>query len=537
MCGIAGYIGTNVISQNKINNCLDKMKRRGPDSQNFYNFEHESGKKIYLLHSRLSIIDLEERSNQPFIKNPHVLVFNGEIYNYIEVRNTLKIEKTEFTTSSDTEVLLEAIIKYDYNALNKLEGMWSFAYYNELSNKFFLSRDRFGEKPLYFYRDNEGFYFASEVKFISALAGKKFKVNYNQISRYLINGYKSLYKKPETFFEEIYEVKPGTVLEIAIDNTIKSFSYWNPQFEQNNKMSLQEAIEGTNEALINSMKLRLRADVPLAFCMSGGIDSNSLISIAKKILNYDVCGFTILNSDERYDEKELVEYSVKELGIKHIGIPVNTSNFLSNLKNLIKYHDAPIYTISYYAHWLLMESVKNYGFKISISGTAADELFTGYYDHYIMHLYELNQKDQNLFDINLANWKKHIKPVVRNPILSNPFTFLENPMQRDHIYFNSKEFSTYLKEDFFEAFEEVTYNNTLLRNRMLNEMFHEVIPVILHEDDLNAMFFSIESRILTKSFFIFCHILKVSFTKSASFFSEYSASITNKRISFLASSL
>ena len=179
-------------------------------------------------------------------------------------------------------------------------------------------------------------------------------------------------------------------------------------------ISLERAISETREKLIDAVKIRLRSDVPLGFCMSGGIDSNSLISIAKRIFNYNVEGFTIINTDERYDEKEIIEQSAKELKIKHHKVFLDRKNFLSNLKNLVKHHDAPVYTITYYVHWLLMKAFKDNNFKISLSGTAADELFSGYYDHhnfYLASLYESNKKFKNALDF----WKMTTQNIVRNP--------------------------------------------------------------------------------------------------------------------------
>jgi asparagine synthase (glutamine-hydrolysing) len=258
-------------------------------------------------------------------------------------------------------------------------------------------------------------------------------------------------------------------------------------------MSYEEAVEGTRERLIRSVELRLRADVPLAFCMSGGVDSNSLISIAKRVFHYDVHGFTIVNTDARYEEQDMVELAVKELGIRHTAIKVDTSDFLTKLRKLVHYHDAPVYTITYYAHWLLAESIHNHGYRISVSGTAADELFTGYYDHHLAYLYEVRH-DKALHSSSLRAWQEQIKPIVRNRYLSDPDLFIKSPGFRDHIFLDADGFASYLIAGWSEPFKEQEYTSSLLRNRMLNEMFHESVPVILHEDDLNSMYYSVENR-------------------------------------------
>jgi asparagine synthase (glutamine-hydrolysing) len=240
------------------------------------------------------------------------------------------------------------------------------------------------------------------------------------------------------------------------------------------------------------MELRLRSDVPLAFCQSGGVDSSSLISIAKRVFGYDVHGFTVVNSDERYDEWDIVQQTISELGLRHTAIPVETGDFLCNLRALVKAHDAPLCTISYYAHWLLIKAVASHGYKVSVSGTGADELFTGYYDHHLMYLAEMYGTQQ--FEGALANWERHIKPLVRNPLLQDPLAFVKNPGQRGHIFLDADKYSALLTKPFVEEFTEERFTEGLLRNRMLNELFVETIPPSVREDDLNAMGFSIENR-------------------------------------------
>lgn len=521
MCGIAGYIGTSDLDQQRIDSCLKLMRRRGPDHAAFFQYRFAPDRHVYLLHSRLSIIDLDERANQPFRIDSKVLVYNGELYNYLELKQELVACGHSFTTESDTEVLLRTIIQYGWQGLDKCEGMWAFAIYDEHDGSLLLSRDRFGEKPFYFYRNSTGLYFGSEVKFIFALLGRTLDINYDHLYRYMVNGYRALYKVKGTFFHGVRELPPASVLLIDGSGSETRKVYWQPTFQQDNSMTYEDAVMGVRERLVRSVRLRLRAEVPLAFCMSGGIDSNALISIAKRVLDYDVHGFTIVNSDARYDEWEMVECSVAELGIRHTSIPVDTSGFLPRLGALVRQHDAPVYTITYYAHWLLMSSVAEHGYRISISGTAADELFTGYYDHHNAYLYEVRH-DPAHHHATIDAWRQHIKPIVRNPYLCNPEVFVENPGLRDHIFLDADGFACYLHNGWREPFTEVEYTNSLLRNRMLNELFHEVVPPILHEDDMNAMYYAIENRspYLDRELFDFCsriptrHLMQNGFAKA-----------------------
>jgi asparagine synthase (glutamine-hydrolysing) len=519
MCGIAGFVGTRHIPDETVLSCLKLMGRRGPDASGVRRFTAPSGRRTILVHTRLSIIDLDPRSNQPLNIGRRWIVLNGELYNYVELRSRLRDDGAEFRTSSDTEVFLTAIDRDGWNARDQAEGMWALAVYDEDDGSLTLSRDRFGEKPLYVVRTPEGLYFGSEPKFLFELMGRRLPVNRDHLCRYLVNGYKSIYKSEAAFFDGLEEVQPAGMLRVDADGKETEARYWMPTYRPRESMTYEEAVLGVRERLIHSLRLRLRSDVPLAFLMSGGVDSNALISLAKRVCDYDVHGFTIMSKDERYDEREIVEQSVRELGIRHTPVQITPEHFLERLRELVRYHDAPMFTITYYVQWLLMENVRAHGYKISISGTGADELLTGYYDHHLMYLAEIKGAPQ--YEAAIEAWRRYVQPVTRNPYLSNPDLFVADPKFRDHIFLNNEGFAAYLTEPFNEPFAEEHYATSLLRNRMLNEMFHEVVRVILHEDDLNAMYFSIEKRspFLDRQLFEFCysiptaHLIRDGFNK------------------------
>jgi asparagine synthase (glutamine-hydrolysing) len=521
MCGIAGFYGTRDIPDAAVDACLGLMKQRGPDASGVRRIASSTGRRGVMLHTRLSIIDLDPRANQPFNVGRKWLAYNGEVYNYLELRETLESRGVRFATTSDTEVLLAALDRDGMNAIDRCEGMWSFVMFDEADGSLTLCRDRFGEKPLYIYRAPEGIYFGSEVKFLFALMGRVLPVNRQHLMRYLVNGYKALYGRADCFFEGLDECAPATWLCIDSAGKETAKRYWNPAFSPDDQICRERAVEAVRERLIESVRMRLRSDVPLAFLMSGGVDSNALISIAKRVLKYDVHGFTIMSDDPRYDEGEIVRDAVGTLGVRHTAVHVTTKDFLPRLRQLVNYHDAPVFTITYYVQWLLMEHVKRAGYKISISGTAADELFSGYYDHYLMYLAEMHSS--KCYASSLAAWQQHIQPSIRNPHLSDPDLFRNDPEFREHIFLNNDAFAQYLVPTFCEEFREHTYTSrSLLRNRMMNEMFHEAVPVILHEDDLNAMYFSIENRspFLDRDLFELCyriptaHLMRDGFNKA-----------------------
>lgn len=493
MCGIAGYIGPSPLHDTTVQATLALMKRRGPDCQKSLSY-HNGSQHVSLLHSRLNIIDLDDRADQPFVMGSLSMVFNGELYNYKELRKELEAEGFDFKTESDTEVLLRVLSVRGWRGLDRCEGMWAFALYDESDGSLTFCRDRFGEKPLYIARGSEGrFYFGSEVKFISAMMDRRLEINADHILRFLVNGYRALYKQRASFFTGVEEIAPGSLLRLDASGHETPWRYWMPSYEVNEDMSYEEAVAGSRERLIRSMEIRLRADVPLAFCMSGGVDSNALISIAKRVFDYDVHGFTITNTDPRYDETELALKSAAELGIRHTAIPSNFGDLLGRLRLMVAQHDAPVCTITMCLHWMIEEAMAEQGYKISISGTAADEMFTGYFDHHIAYLFDVRE-DSALLAKSRANWTKHIRPIVRNPYLQNPDLYFDTPGERRHLYLNNDEFAGYLERPWREPYIEANYRSGLLRNRMLNELFHEAVPISLREDDLNSMYFSIENR-------------------------------------------
>ena len=491
MCGISGYIGKETIAPPIIHQALGLMRNRGPDHQDYRCIE-QNGTNIYLLHSRLSIIDLDKRANQPFTLDSCTLIFNGEIYNYIELREDLKKQGIECITASDTEILLRYYLLHGEDCVKYFEGMWAFAIYDKRDNKLFLSRDRFAEKPLYYYQTRDGFYYGSEIKFIKCISCQSLAINKKHLLRYLVNGYKSLYKQEETFYDEVREIKYATNLIINTDLKISKYRYWLPSSGINKSMSLGDAVEGARCHLLESVRIRLRSDVPMAFCLSGGVDSAALVSIATKKFGYDVSTFSIIDKDERYNEYDNIKATINDTGCNSTLVELSYDKALSKLQKLVQYHDGPVYTISYLAHSMLSEQISARGYRVAFSGTSADELFTGYYDHFLLHLNSVIKHSR--YPHYLEDWKNNILQFVRNPILRNPNLYGERPDFREHVYDNSAEFVDYLEVPFEEIFTEKYFANSLLRSRMMNELFHEVTPVILHEDDLNSMSYSIENR-------------------------------------------
>ena len=469
------------------------MKNRGPNNQKYLRKEISTNNHLNFFFSRLSILDVKERSNQPYKFKNLIVVFNGEIYNYKELKILLKKKNYKFFTNSDTEVLIKSLHCWGVAAFKKFEGMWSVVYYDELKNKTFFCRDRFGEKPLHYIIKGSEIYFGSEIRFIEKIINFRLSINYELIRKYISFGYKSLFQTNETFFNEINRLNPGSYLTINHKtNKIIHKKYWNIKKtkikKKNNELDIIKEIK---KRIINSLKIRLRSDMPIAFCLSGGIDSNILTSFSKKILNYKVKTFSIISKDKFYDESKNILSSIKNMKVDYefVRFDHNKINFLNLLTKMTNVYSQPVITQTSILNWKLMEKIKSKKYKVCISGIGGDELFSGYYHHHSLMLnYLKNLEEKNLF---LKTWNKFTKPRIRNKLIDKN-TY--NSIYKENKYmFQYQKFKEKLilknNKNFLKKFKGINYSNDKFRNKLLKEMFHEVVPTVLYQDDLNSMNF------------------------------------------------
>ena len=294
MCGIAGFFGykKDEPTKDQINQCLNLMKRRGPDFQNFnlYNFEDKCS---LMVHSRLSIIDPVKNSNQPMEDADGVLSFNGEIYNYLELKK--KFNFGEYNTKSDTEVFLKYLAKNNSLPQSNLEGMWSYSYFSKKNKTLTLCRDRFGEKPLYILKNNKNFYYGSNLSYIFALSGLKKEFNDEKIVSFISYGFKSLFLNNETFFNKVETLEASTALKINKQLELSKVEIWlqKPKIKiKNSSYDLRK--KKLKSLLINIFSKTLRSDYSVACLLSGGIDSAAIVSLAKKYSKTDLHCFSIM---------------------------------------------------------------------------------------------------------------------------------------------------------------------------------------------------------------------------------------------------
>jgi asparagine synthase (glutamine-hydrolysing) len=493
MCGILGYIGSNQLNKNIISNSLEIMKNRGPDNQNCVHLNLVN-KNIYFFHSRLSILDINSRSNQPFKFKNLLMIYNGEIYNYLELKKDLEDKGYKFETSSDTEVLIKCYYEYGDKAFTKFNGMWSLGILNLTHNYLKLSRDYFGEKPLFFHKNTNEIIFGSEIKYIKSIMDFNPEININLLKQNLFLGYKSLNYSDSTFYKNITKIPQCSIYKISFDGKfeIKKSKFYNLASVKNFEATSPSLIKQEFEKIfLNAIKIRLRSDVPIGFCLSGGIDSSLLASVSQNVFGNKIKTFSIVDRDDRYNEYLNIKKITKFLGCENHIIKLKKKNFLENMNDLCSYHDEPIATISYFVHSFLLKKMKEHHIKVSISGTGADELFTGYYHHFLLYLNMI--KKPNVFQKQFSNWKKNVAPLIRDEKLKN-LDFFKSKYLNDSIFFESKKINNYFSDPITNRFEEKKYFKNKLKNRMQNELLHEIVPIILRHDDLNSMYHSIENR-------------------------------------------
>lgn len=372
MCGINGLLSKKGI--NNIRFRIDKMNtslaHRGPDADGVY---ISSDNRLALGQRRLAIIDLDVRSNQPFVLNKggNVLVFNGEIYNYIELRNELEYS---FQTKSDTEVLAAGIQQMGIEWIKKCNGMFAFCYFDKSSHRLILGRDRFGIKPLYYYVDKEVFVFSSEIKGILNSGLVRTEFNEDVIDEYLGNRY---IREPYTFFKNIYQLPAGHYLSVSEDLEISFSKYWNlpKEFNMESKYDENSVCEKFKEEVNKAIKRRMMADVTVGAYLSGGVDSSLISAVTSmasdKPINTYTIGFPELN------EFEYAKLVAEQYGTNHHEIVMDEVNYFDMMNEIIKYKDSPL-GVPNEIPLAQMSKVLKKDITVVLSGEGADELLGGY---------------------------------------------------------------------------------------------------------------------------------------------------------------
>ena len=383
MCGFLGYFGNdkNILENlSEINYCSKSLEKRGPDASGTAVLDN-----LIIHHRRLSIIGLNEFSNQPFGSNESLLAFNGEIYNYKLLKKTLE-NRVHFISNSDTEILYWGLKVFGKKFISKLEGMFSFAYYDSSQNNLILCRDRFGEKPLYFVETKKGIFFSSDIKSLLKYSKIKPVVEKENFIHFLAHGY---YPQEITPFKNIKKVKSGTFLEIK-KNKIYHHKYWS--IKDQNKLDKESSIKKITDELKGDIIKSFNSDVPISLSLSAGLDSTLLASIAKEN-KIDINCFCIGYEDKKgLDEREESAKFAKNKNLKFNAIEIEENIDLESFTEFVECQVTPIADISGYAQYKISKEVSKQNFKVLISGIGGDEIFFGY--PYLSDTVFLNNKFQ-----------------------------------------------------------------------------------------------------------------------------------------------
>lgn len=383
MCGINGILGSVRDSEQQLHRMNECILHRGPDAGGIW--ESEDG-LIHFGHRRLSIIDLSPAGAQPMIScsGRFVLIFNGEIYNYLDIKEELLLRdnKPKFRGNSDTELLLNSIeIDGVEKTLSRIKGMFAFAVYDRDNKTVTLARDRMGEKPLYYGRVNGQFVFSSDLRAIEQTEGFDNEINTGILSSYFKGGY---IPSPHTIYKDIYKLEPGTFLTVGYPFTEWSIKdYWNikaiaKKGQQNLFAGSFEEASGELEGLIiDSIKGQMISDVPLGAFLSGGIDSTLTVALMQSISDRPVRTFTIGFEDERYNEAQYAAESARHLGTKHTEMYVTKQDILDTISDIPKAFTEPFADSSQIPTMLVSKMTKQH-VTVSLSGDAGDEFYCGY---------------------------------------------------------------------------------------------------------------------------------------------------------------
>jgi asparagine synthase (glutamine-hydrolysing) len=379
MCGILGVLSKKN-NLEKYQNVLNVLKHRGPDDEGIFINEN-----IFLGQRRLAIIDLSPSGKQPMslkckkTQSKLIVNFNGEIYNYKELKRELENLGHSFFSNSDTEVILHSYEEWGNGAFSKFRGMFAIALYDENKKELILIRDRFGIKSLYYYFDENNFVFASEIKAFWSIDFIKKEIRNGASEEFLFFGY---LLQPNTFYKNIFVLEAGHYLKIRLNDEnfeIKKEKFADIKdyyFLPKEKISLEEAIKKTKEALLDSLKYHLVSDVEVGLFLSGGIDSTVLLYLMRELKQEKIKTVSAIFPKTIYDESEKINELVQKFNANHLELKITGKDFLENLDNIFYHMDEP--TIDGVNTYFVSLAAKKAGLKVVLSGLGGDELFYGY---------------------------------------------------------------------------------------------------------------------------------------------------------------
>jgi len=533
MCGITGiYSFRGNVSPESIKRMTDLLRHRGPDDEGFLavnarlreayplvgNDSKVQGSSIddfdkpvdlFLGHRRLAIIDLSAAGHQPMSNEDGSvwIVYNGEIYNYLEIGKELERLGHRLKSKADTEVMLHAYEEWGTDCLRRFNGMWAFAIVDLAKKRIFCSRDRAGEKPFYYVYDGNGFLFASEIKALVRLGEVRSHPNDRVIADYLFLGISD--HTSETFFEGVSQLRPGEYLVIE-DNRVMIQSYWDIEPKSKYYDREFEYVEHFYELFEDSIRLRLRSDAPIGSCLSGGLDSSSIVCLANRLMfdgqNIDpkLVGekqktFSSCFENPVYDERKFIEFVIRRTGAEKNYVFPNPAGLITDLTRLVWHQDEPFVSTSIYAQWRVMELAKERGIIVLLDGQGGDELLAGYPSSFY-YLLSQSLKDAKILDLIKAvkQFRKshlHFPNRFGMKMLAAILPTWIKPLGHQWLKGSTEWAEEGFAKKYLQRFPKPRKLDNDLNNFLYEIFRYTTLPGLLHYEDRNSMAFSIESRL------------------------------------------
>lgn len=515
MCGIAGFVYKNMgrkTERERLKRMTDAIAHRGPDAEGLY-----TEGRVALGHRRLSIIDLSKEGNQPMFSRDrrYVIVFNGEIYNYLELKGELKNMGAVFENQTDTEVIIEAYRYWGRECVKRFNGMWAFCIYDTVKEELFFSRDRFSVKPLYLLDREDVIAFSSEAKAIIAAFPEENEPDYDMVYRFLSGIPED--RDEISYYKNIKILRGSTCMTYSMQDQKKDYyTYW----DVDQKEFKRKWIDGKNPVttfrglLEDSIRLRLRADVEVGACLSGGLDSSAIVGICSRKYGVRMHTFSSIYADKDCDEKKYVDCVNRYNDtIPHLIYPeLEQASLLEAFSKIIYHHDGPNLGASLYSQYSVMQGVRG-NVKVVLDGQGADELFGGYIPYYGYYIADLLNENTLLSKIKAVKtmavvaqeWPDMLDNIQSDAVIQAlGAEFYKDLRKRIRQQGNNNIRQQAKPPMFTEEFlgsvdRHIIYTEKnisgILNTRLCKDLIRDGIPSFLHNEDGNSMAFSIESRI------------------------------------------
>ena len=509
MCGIVGSFSKKSNSAH-VTDALLKLRHRGPDDSGSLITDINDW-NICLGQTRLSIIDLSPGGHQPFSSSDmnFSLVFNGEIYNYKEIRSYLIGAGFEFRTQSDTEVLLNAWIHWGVECLPKLKGMFAFLIFDKKNQTATLVRDAFGIKPLFFHQEADNFAFASEINALGSVIPTNLKLNNQKMFDYISYG-KYDYGQ-DTFFDGIKNLEPGHTLTLDFSKskiTTSISRWWWPDTSENTNISESQAIEEVRERFLENVRLHLISDVPIGAALSGGLDSSAIVCAMRHLdPNLEINSFSYIAKESTKNEETWVDIVNKHVGAISHKVLISPKDLVRDLDDMIMAQGEPFGSTSIYAQYRVYKMAKETGITVTLDGQGADELFAGYFGYPEWKIRSLLAKGNIPKALNfLSHWKDYpdrsaseaFKSFVSISFPNSLVPVAFQILKRKSVYsfISSEEVQKLALNDSYpmRRIHEITWKRALA-GKLRESLTMGDLSRLLRHGDRNSMRWSVESRV------------------------------------------